>query len=89
MKLQETFFNPKLAFYFIERAPSEITANLPGHTVNIYRYKAKGANATTSVISTTYLEIPQPLSGNPLAPIGNPIGAKGLPIGAKGFPNRG
>ena len=36
------------------------------YTVNIYRYKAVGANATSSVIST-------------LAPIGLPIGAKGFP----------
>ena len=43
----------------------------------------------SSVISTTYLEMHQPLSGNPLAPIDNPIGTKGLPIWAKGFPDRG
>ena len=59
---------------------------LGGFTVNIYRYKAIGADATSSVILYTCKCM---LSGNPLAPVGNPIGAKGLPIGAKGFPDRG
>ena len=56
------------------------------YTVNIYRYKAIGADATSSVILYTCKCM---LSGNPLAPVGNPIGAKGLPIGATGFPDRG
>ena len=59
------------------------------YTVNIYRYKAIGANATSSVISTMYLEMHQPLYGNSLAPIGNPLAPIGLPVGAKGFPDRG
>ena len=59
-------------------------------------YKTIEANANTSEIPTTYLEIHQPLPENPLPSmvnlpiVGNlPIGAKGFHIMAKGFPGRG